>query len=254
MRYVPDNNLAYPIKLVLGGSTGSGFLCVDQVAGRAHLVTAKHVLFDAQSNLIAGQATVLGYGSDLTTRFDLTLNCTALLGTNDLRAHPTADVALIHVSSMTGAATVAWKPGVSLLSQLPPGVSIVHAPVSHFRKVADVLVSNDAVLFGYPASVGIGQIDHTRPLLRRGNIAGKTHDNRIVLDCPVYQGNSGGLVLEREGTAGGGGNFFTIGIASQFVPFTEELESKQYRSIVGIRYENSGYSIAEPIDRVLELF
>jgi hypothetical protein len=66
------------------------------------------------------------------------------------------------------------------------------------RKFADVLISNDVYIFGYPSSVGhSGQLDHTRPLLRKGIVAGKNEaKNTIILDCPVHQGNSGGLALQ----------------------------------------------------------
>jgi hypothetical protein len=37
------------------------------------------------------------------------------------------------------------------------------------------------------------------------------------------------------------------------VPFIEELWSKQFNVLVGMRHENSGYSIVEPMDRILEL-
>jgi hypothetical protein len=37
------------------------------------------------------------------------------------------------------------------------------------------------------------------------------------------------------------------------VPFVEELWSKQFKVQTGVRYENSGYSLVEPMDRVEEL-
>jgi hypothetical protein len=44
-----------------------------------------------------------------------------------------------------------------------------------------------------------------------------------------------------------------IGIAVEMVPFVEELWSKQYKTQTGLRYENSGYSIVEPMDRILDV-
>jgi hypothetical protein len=111
---------------------------------------------------------------------------------------------------------------------------------------------NRAVLFAY-RGVSLGknhQIDHNRPLLRQGMIAGKTEDERIVLDCPAYSGNSGGLVVEIVDEPGNHRNL-GIGLISEQVPFVEELWSKQFKTQVAVRFENSGYSIAEPIDRVL---
>jgi hypothetical protein len=89
-------------------------------------------------------------------------------------------------------------------------------------------------------------------LLRKGIIAGKTEDGRLIVDCPVYFGNSGGLVIEVYREAGLN-HFRGIGIAVEMIPFVEELWSKQFNAKTGIRYENSGYTFVEPMDRILEL-
>jgi hypothetical protein len=117
----------------------------------------------------------------------------------------------------------------------------------------DVTVSNDLFLFGYPTSLASNaQLDRSTPLLRRGIVAGKTEDQRLVIDCPVYFGNSGGLVMDVN-ECPNGRTYRGIGIATEMVPFTEELWSKQFKKQVGVRYENSGYAIVEPMDRILEL-
>jgi hypothetical protein len=48
--------------------------------------------------------------------------------------------------------------------------------------------------------------------------------------------------------------FRGIGLAVEMIPFVEELWSKQFKAQTGVRYENSGYSLIEPMDRVEELF
>jgi hypothetical protein len=50
-----------------------------------------------------------------------------------------------------------------------------------------------------------------------------------------------------------GPTYHGIGIATEMIPFVEELWSKQFNKQVGVRYENSGYAIVEPMDRILEL-
>jgi len=47
---------------------------------------------------------------------------------------------------------------------------------------------------------------------------------------------------------------YILGVAVELVQFIEELTSKQYKTTVGVRFENSGYSLVEPMDRVQELF
>jgi hypothetical protein len=69
----------------------------------------------------------------------------------------------------------------------------------------------------------------------------------------VYFGNSGGLVVEVTETGPSARQFPAIGIAVQMIPFIEELWSAQFKTQAGLRYENSGYSLVEPMDRVNEL-
>ena len=143
-------------------------------------------------------------------------------------------------------------PGVAVTTPATPEGRVIGIPIAAFRRFNEAGISNRAILFAYPG-ISLGknkQIDHRRPLLRQGMIAGKTEDRRIVLHCPSYFGNSGGLVIEIvEGTGTAPG----IGVLSEQVPFVEELWSKQYNVQTGLRFENSGYSIAEPMDRVEEL-
>lgn len=95
------------------------------------------------------------------------------------------------------------------------------------------------------------------PLLRSGIIVGRTEQGRVIIDCPVYFGNSGGLVIEvvqqvsrtqNLGPTISHARYLGIGIAVEMIPFVEKLWSKQFSVQTGIRYENSGYSIVEPME------
>jgi hypothetical protein len=48
LRAIPDDNLAYPVFVVAGSTTGSGFYISTEK--EIFFVTAKHVLFDLASN------------------------------------------------------------------------------------------------------------------------------------------------------------------------------------------------------------
>jgi hypothetical protein len=77
-------------------------------------------------------------------------------------------------------------------------------------------------------------------------VAGQNLEKRsIVLDCPVYPGNSGGPAIEVD-PEGLGYRLRVVGVVSEFVPFAD---SAKYISMLS----NSGYSIATPMDFVLEL-
>jgi hypothetical protein len=72
-------------------------------------------------------------------------------------------------------------------------------------------------------------------------VAGKNQITRtIIIDCPVYPGNSGGPVIEVE-SQGPISVYKAIGVVTQFVPGT-----------VWGNTVNSGYAVVVPMDRVLE--
>lgn len=141
-----------------------------------------------------------------------------------------------------------------IVNKFPEGGTLLAA--GFFKKYAEVLIGNEVFIFGYPTSIGIKnvpQIDYTRPLLRKGIIAGKNEDKKnIILDCPVYYGNSGGPVVEVEEEGGTIRKFRVVGIISQFVPFEQEWFNLQH-GYTNKDLENSGYSIATPLDAALEL-
>jgi hypothetical protein len=255
MRALPDDNLAYPVLLQLStGFLGSGFyLGTDR---GIHLITARHVLFrDDGKTLVAPELTAVSYGQGPSesgeNRYRISL--AALEQNGNLRPHPDRDVAVIRVGTIKSAAQFAYSPGVVEQARTKSGILVVKPEaVKPFEKV---LVGNDVFVFGYPTSLGlkdIPQLDHARPLLRKGIIAGRNDKLRnLTLDCPIYPGKSGGPVVEVE-QRGLEFHFATVGVISQFVPVVEEWINTMHR-YSNIDIGNSGYSVATPMDYVLEL-
>jgi hypothetical protein len=122
--------------------------------------------------------------------------------------------------------------------------------------IAQIDVGADVYMFGYPVSLTMsisGIFNPSEPLLRKGIVAGVNLSNRkVIIDCPSYQGNSGGPVLEIDRPAPGVANWRIIGVVTGFVPFQEEWENKtlHYSHVLS---SNSGYTIIEPMDTILEL-
>jgi hypothetical protein len=75
-------------------------------------------------------------------------------------------------------------------------------------------IGNSVWLFGYPTSLANDDLDLKTPLLRAGIVAGITKRHQIVLDCPSYFGNSGGLAVELVDE-----RQYGIGVAIKMVPF-----------------------------------
>ncbi|XSC43201.1 S1 family peptidase [Bradyrhizobium sp. RDT10] len=251
-RAVPDDNLAYPVRVYLKGSQGSGFFMATDEA--LYFATAKHVLYNvrADGKLFDNDLTLESYPADVNQLRSnvIAIDLAVVTATGALKSHPTTDVAIIKIGKIEGGRFHAG-PGITLKELAPEG--IVGASARDTAKKFDrVQISNDVYVFGYPNSIGlqqIPQIDQTRPLIRKGIVAGLNRKLRtIILDCEVYPGNSGGLVLEVE-NAGFQRNYRVIGLVSEYVPF----DNSRFGIAANPTVLNSGYSVVIPIDFVLEL-
>lgn len=249
MRAIPDNNLSYPVLIERTNGSGSGFFL--NFPNTICLVTAKHVLFDAQGRLKSQEARLTSYRNNV--RSILHANLEQLNQDGNIRSHAVSDVAVVRI------ATKEPEGGQAQLANgcvnVEAGDGILGAPVGFVSRFADVLISNDVYVFGYPNSIStpqLDQIDKSRPLLRKGIVAGtNTINSTIIIDCPVYQGNSGGLVLQvhRQGL---GNALRVIGVVASMIPFVEKMLSVEYQ-FVNTNIENSGYAVVTPMDPVLEL-
>lgn len=250
VRALPDDNLAYPVLISLksGNGFGSGFYVNTNTA--IYLVTAKHVLFDLNTGkLLDSSFDLLSYSKDLS---DLTPNSftvdTTGLGLNSIIRHPSEDIAILKVASRDEHNLSNLLPGITAHTTAKAG--IVGAGLEVVKKFNDVLIGNEVIILGYPTSLGLQtmpQIDPRRPLLRKGIVAGKNpRTHSIILDCPVYFGNSGGPVIEIDQVGVGRTTFSIIGVVSQYVPYADG--GKTF-----VIMANSGYSVVTPIDYVWDL-
>src|ERR1700735_115116 len=146
----------------------------------------------------------------------------------DAKAHQTRDVAVVKVASIIGDAAegdlkkIAFSAGIIPLEMAATGLLGVN--MDGVRKVDQVLVGNDAILYGYPASLGLPdthQFDPLRPLLRKAMIAGEDAQARsLIIDGPVYRGNSGGPVIQID-IDFPVTHYYLVGVLTQFIPLTE---------------------------------
>jgi hypothetical protein len=269
-RAVPDDNLAYPVLITLklknGGIIyGSGFYI--NTANSVYLVTAKHVLFpNLAGQLVDADLELISYSRDVTApqRITITTSTSLLNANGNIKPHQTRDVTVIKIGSKNTVSALSNNtvPNSSqdasspMMLNLVPGLvinasagsGIVGVALENVKKYDQVLVGNDVIIYGYPRSlVDERQLDPLRPLLRRGLIAGLNQSRRtIVIDCPSYRGNSGGPAVEIEPVNLGATSLKVIGVVVEYVALTEGTED------FGIKF-NSGYSIVEPMDYVLEI-
>jgi len=139
-----------------------------------------------------------------------------------------------------------------------PGVVLTPAPENQLTTTIDAsMVGADVFLFGYPNSIGIPnhpQIDRTHPLVKKGIIAGINPSKKtIILDCPVYHGNSGGPVMLRQQVSLTTWEFPVIGIAVEYIPSLAVWENKSIQTTNQVVLINTGYSVVESSESILSL-
>ncbi|TAK58600.1 serine protease [Patescibacteria group bacterium] len=260
---LPTDNLSYPVKLLVGGSSGSGFII--RHGNQLYLVTAKHVLYQQDQvtkafNLLDKKMKMIAYpvvsGKVSTKPQMFELNIEALSDSNDLKAHASGDIVVIKLAEVRSEdGNIDFLETIQII-QKSEGM-IVHYDMTGSRRFDDVVITNDIFILGYPVSLStpeMNQIDYDSPLVRKGIIAGKNNINKsLILDCPVYGGNSGGLVLEMNATGLGNGDIHLIGVVVQFVPFVDQWRNVRFPELYNTNLQNSGYSVALPVDYIYDL-
>jgi len=252
-RAIPDDHLRSAILVSLDdGTPASGFYFKD-IKDVIYFVTARHVLFTKSNTEIilkAEKASLLSYTYEVEENepIEIELDLNVLYKEGNLKPHRLYDVAVVKIIDKD----MPIK-GVNIKKRKGRLVTVNSKSIKPFK---DILIGNDVFIFGYPSSLGIRGaelIDYKKPLLRKGVVAGlNSRAKTIIIDCPVYFGNSGGPVIEIERVDVMTIKYQVIGLVAQLVPFMEEWVSKQY-PIANAQIENSGYSIVVPIDYILEL-
>jgi hypothetical protein len=213
-RAMPDDNLAYPVLITSAAGAGSGFFV--RASSGMFFVTAKQVLFENTKDgekLKAKQAQLLSYSinpAETEPNVEV-VDFETLDKAGLIKAHVTHDVAVVKIGDVTEKEDsnpphtqfqISPPPGVLYVKTTEPGLA--GAAPDIIKKFDKVLVGNDVIVYGYPLSLALQeshQLEPLRPLLRKGMVAGQNVQNRsIVLDCPVYFGNSGGPVIQVEAT------------------------------------------------------
>lgn len=256
--YLPEDNLAYPVQVLVAGGGGTGFFVRRD--RELFLVTARHVLVDVLTGrLQAPEFTLRALSKDVheSAVTVIHVNAAQLEDAKQIRTDEPRDVAVVRLATLRpdGLNTI---PGV-VVTEKSKG-AIVVAPFDYLTRYADVDVSSQIFMFGYPSVgvAGFSQIDRTRPLVRAGIVAGlNVALKTIIIDAPVNHGNSGGPVVQLSRT----NRLRIIGIATQFVPVPEDVlplkpedapaSAPPSRSLLALG--NSGYGVVASADAIIEL-
>jgi hypothetical protein len=260
---LPANNLNYPVRILAGTSSGSGFIVATE-SENIYLITAKHVLYYQDQNTkefilydkkikIICNTFIEPYIYKEPRIYELDIQ--KLILDNNFALHSDQDILVIKFGKREGS-KINFLSGVSITQEAEG--SIVTYELIGARKFNDVTISNEVFILGYPVSLSspeMKQINYNLPLVRKGIVAGKNFENKtLILDCPVYGGNSGGLALEINlETTTGIVQAHLIGVVVQFVPFVEQWQNTKFPTLYNTNYQNSGYSIVLPVDFITDL-
>ncbi len=259
MRNIPEDNLAYPVFLNWNtGSTGSGFNL--QHHNKTFFVTAKHVLFNSKGELLGQNLKLVCQTKDINddSTFEFDVNISHLFAKGLVYLHPNYDVAAFLLSTANDKTNPNYfipVEGVEIVKRSETSIVVSVLSSEAILFIDEVLVSNDIFLYGYPTSLGLKhspQFDYSKPLLRKG-IVSSVYKNMgtIILDCPVYYGNSGGPVVQVE-LVGNVYHHRVIGVVSQFIPYSENWQNLS-NGIVHTEISNSGFSVAVAMNYVFEM-
>ena len=254
---LPDSVIASAVRISNTDRTiGSGFLYMTE-SNDIYLVTAKHVLVNKSGNLINDFITVHATKLIQESRFPIHVSINFDEAPESILKHASRDICAVKIMHF-----VKQKTPNSITIGYPeyvvPGKSDTNT--GDFKFIArtkigvfdSVELASECFLIGFPHSLrkhNQKEIEIFFPLLRKGIIAGKNHQERlIVLDCEVNYGNSGGPAFQVNFIAGNKVQFKLFGIISSFLPYSEEYANIRNPSLKHEYIQNSGYSVVVPID------
>ncbi|MBD3341775.1 MAG: hypothetical protein GF353_21910 [Candidatus Lokiarchaeota archaeon] len=255
----PVENFKFSVQVEISSRVpATGIYIRDSL--NVYFVTAKHVLFDTSVDTLWSNKAKLSsppeediFQGDL---MEFSLDLKFLISQAEIKYHKKHDVATIRMGGLSkNLKKVGLTKGVKLTGEIIPKSGFPALDIRFTKLYKDILVGNNVYVIGYPSALGFQespQFDYKRPLLRKGSIAGKFDKAKtVILDCPVYYGNSGSPVIQVTEVFGAK-SYEVIGVIIQFIPFDEAWTN---RKILPPRTfsSNSGYSVVEPIDAILEV-
>ena len=229
--------------------SGSGFYIQDSSRKFICLVTACHVIIDLQKSILySDTALFISYkkNSQRDSRDSFSVSLFSAFKSGMLKFDMVNDVAVVKFAVTNGRA-INYLPFVTKITSTNTYLNPLE--IHQVKRITDLETMTDIYTIGYPKSLSLNvNFDYNRPLIRHGILAGiDLVKNKIITDCPTYQGNSGGMVFEANKFSG---NLFLIGLVSQFVPFEEHWKNEAY-GYYNTNVYNSGYTVVSPVDAIL---
>ncbi|MFK7757349.1 MAG: trypsin-like peptidase domain-containing protein [Flavobacteriales bacterium] len=244
-------------------SFGSGLFMIDN--DEIFFATARHVLFTEKIDkekkkksfgMKMKEIDLLYYpkNSNLKSQEKLTLDLQLLYKAKKLTINSKQDICVVKVAELEHD-NLELEDGVKRVSK---NLNFNAASSAMVRPYSKIDVGDQLFVIGYPKALGLknnAQYNFNQPLVRTGIIGGKNDKKQtLIIDSPVYGGNSGGpvFIIEKHIDLNRGKLTFTnrkylIGIVSQFIPWMNKTNKNS------AHMDNSGYGVVVPFDEILKL-
>lgn len=238
-----------------GKDFGSGIFFIDSL-NNISIVTAKHNIdkylnhkASYKENSIKKSDFKVSYfayfsnETDSVRREAFSLNLEEFNENNLVKMHPIKDLAIIKFGIVVNN-KVQFNTKINFIKHNAKADLITYSQrnISSFNEIK---VTREVFVFGYPKTIGLQQkpqYDFDSPLIQKGIVSSKNYkDSSLVLNCPVFGGNSGSPVIEYNPL---NDNIRLIGLITDYIPYIDEEN--------GLKF-NSGYSVAVPIEYVISL-
>lgn len=256
---LPPNIIENTAQINIGDSKGSGFFLVDSLDA-VYFITAKHVIVKSvDGKKITFYNTEMKvfwypYDAESDNQDSIYINVLHLYNNNDIYIS-SQDAIAFKIGKfiiINDKLKIEYTAGVNGFSTNKLVRTLKDTVVNLYE---DCCIGNEVLLIGYPIALGLSksaQYNFSRPLLRKGWIAGKNKSIKtLVIDCPSYGGNSGSPIFERIDSVSAS-SYKLVGICTEFIPYDETWFDNKGRAIHSQR-SNSGYSIVLSMDHVLDL-
>lgn len=235
------------------------------------LVTAKHVIWtnlEPQAPLRASMLVSLTHAKPYVPGKKPVVLITDLVAADragDLRKHPKRDIAVLRIQETrvtNGIATATRFLSHTQTRSEPGPLELSTANLEYSTKYDEANPGADVVFAGFPTSLGLSrapQLGPHEPLVMKSILSGKNPVQKtLIIGSPVYHGNSGGAVWKVSESFGQSTNGLVfnrsislLGVMTQLIPYDQSRLYEQATTNVNLTV--SGYSVAEPMDFVIEL-
>lgn len=257
---IPDTELSKTVLFESSSNSSSGFIYTDSTD--IFFVTAGHSLFkykeyfpNQNDDILVDTSAIITYYSEkpnLSEKYQLSINLAKLYKKGYIKLDKENDIAIMKIGSLVFNPNSMIRIEYPLVKFVTTKSKIRMFANFNTEGIEQVVLTRDVFIVGFPKSLGLqksNSYDFSRPLIRKGIVAGINYDqSTIIIDCASYGGNSGGPVLYIDKNR----NIKVIGLITQFLPYEDIWYNPAYK-IINREWSNSGYSVVVSMDKILDL-